>query len=137
MSLGFAGIPLTRVPCNPPAQQLAEKLHAYTRPHHGRPGSRVKDLIDILLLGELAPLSATALRSAVEATFETRGTHQPPVELPEPPSAWQTGYRRIASEVGMDTIDLVDGFDAARRFLNPILGSAALKTWNPQIWKWE
>lgn len=47
------GLDLTRVPCYPVTQQIAEKLHAYTRPHKMGESSRVMDFIDIILMAEL------------------------------------------------------------------------------------
>ena len=57
--LTFAGIDPTIATCFPVTQQIAEKVHAYTRPHGGNEGSRVKDLVDILLLASLASMSGS------------------------------------------------------------------------------
>jgi Nucleotidyl transferase AbiEii toxin, Type IV TA system len=54
--LEFAAIEPTRVPCFPISQQIAEKLHAYTRPRSSGEPSRVKDFIDILLLAGLGEI---------------------------------------------------------------------------------
>jgi hypothetical protein len=51
--LAFADIPPTPVPCYPLTQQVAEKVHAYTRPQATRRSSRVKELIDTVLIAEL------------------------------------------------------------------------------------
>lgn len=50
--LGFAGITPIAVPALSAEQHWAEKLHAYTRPRDGRTNTRVKDLIDLVLLIE-------------------------------------------------------------------------------------
>ena len=49
--LAFAGIPPLGFPATTVEQQLAEKIHSYTLPRQ-KPNSRVKDLIDIVLLYE-------------------------------------------------------------------------------------
>lgn len=52
--LDFCGIPkpvFTTISCE---QQCAEKIHAYTLPREGGFNSRVKDLVDIILLKSLA-----------------------------------------------------------------------------------
>ncbi len=46
--LEFAGLPPTQIRCYPLTQQIAEKLHAYTRPRQHGDNSRVKDLVDFL-----------------------------------------------------------------------------------------
>jgi hypothetical protein len=48
--LGFAGIAKARLPAISREEQFAEKLHAYTLPRTGRPNTRVKDFVDMLLL---------------------------------------------------------------------------------------
>lgn len=77
--LAFAGIPQTEIRCYPLAQQVAEKVHAYTRPHSSGQSSRVKDLVDILLIADLGPVDARTLRQAPQATFAGRGTHPLPL----------------------------------------------------------
>jgi predicted nucleotidyltransferase component of viral defense system len=57
--------------------QFAEKLHAYTRPREGRSNSRVKDLIDMVLLIDLG-LESARLRKALEKTFARRNSHPLP-----------------------------------------------------------
>jgi hypothetical protein len=76
--ISFAGLKPTKVPCFPPSQQIAEKLHAYTRPHVSSSGTRVRDLVDMLLIASLCTLCAANLRSALHATFEARRTHPLP-----------------------------------------------------------
>jgi hypothetical protein len=73
--LAFAGIPPTLVSCYPLPQQVAEKVHAYTRPHPNGQSSQVKDLVDILLIAGLGPIDARILRQALEVTFD--GTWDP------------------------------------------------------------
>lgn len=66
-----------------------------------RPSSRTKDLIDLVLIAELAALDAAALRVAIETTFTVRGTHPVPEVLPPPPQEWATRFRELASTVGV------------------------------------
>jgi hypothetical protein len=89
--LGFAGIPPVTVPALPLATQLAEKLHDYTRTYGGgRPITRTKDLIDLALVAALFPLEAHELRTAIDALFARRATHQPPDAVPAPAPTWRT-----------------------------------------------
>jgi hypothetical protein len=135
--LQFAGIPPTEIPCYPLPQQVAEKVHAYTRPHPGGPSSRVKDLVDILLIADLGPIDARALRQALEATYAGRRTHALPESLPLPPATWSVPFRSLAAEVGVEYRSLGDAIDAARRFLDPVLSGEATGTWDSvdQSWK--
>jgi hypothetical protein len=65
--LSFAGIEPLELPAIPLALHLAEKVHAYTRSYGtaGRPSTRPKDLIDILLIADSQTLEAAAVREAL------------------------------------------------------------------------
>lgn len=69
--LDFTGIRPTIIPCYPITQQIAEKLHAYTRPHVSGESSRVKDFVDILLLAELGRIDPDHLLRAIQARRST------------------------------------------------------------------
>jgi hypothetical protein len=135
--LAFAGIPPTAVPCSPLTQQVAEKVHAYTRPRAGGQGSRVKDLIDILLIAGLGEMDGQVLHQALQATFATYRTHELPDHLPDPPSTWTTPLRRLAEEIGLDYQVPRDAAEAARCFLDPVLRSDTTGTWHPETWSWR
>lgn len=134
--LAFAGIPPTEILCFPLSQQVAEKAHAYTRPHPTGQSSRVKDLVDILLIAGLGPMDARTLRQALVATFCGRRTHALPLRLPDPPSTWSAPFRRLAGDVGLDYATVSDASEAARRFLDPVLRGETAGTWNPVAWSW-
>lgn len=135
--LAFAGIAPSAALCYPVSQQIAEKFHAYTRPHGASEGSRVKDLVDILLLGSLASLSGERLFHALQATFETRRTHPLPRTLPAPPADWAAPFRRLASETGLAWTSLAQAFGALQEFLAPALAGKSKNVWNPTTWRWE
>jgi hypothetical protein len=96
--LGFAAIPRPRFRMISREQQFAEKVHAYTLPREGRPNSRVKDLVDMVLLIQLGGMSKEALAKAIRATFERRGTHKLPTSLPVPPRDWAKPFAALANE---------------------------------------
>ncbi|MEW5939751.1 MAG: nucleotidyl transferase AbiEii/AbiGii toxin family protein, partial [Chloroflexota bacterium] len=135
--LEFAGIAPAVAPCFPVAQQIAEKVHAYTRPRSGREPSRVKDLVDILLLGSLSSVRGARLREALQATFEARRTHELPSALPTPPASWSTPFRKLANETGLAWTTLDEAYEACRRFLDPVLAENKRGKWNSAKWKWE
>jgi len=57
-------------------QQFAEKLHAYTRPRTDRDNSRVKDLVDLLLLMR-TQMEPHHLHENIERTF----AHRQPIQF--------------------------------------------------------
>lgn len=120
--LAFAGIEPVEVPVIPLEQQVAEKVHAYTRSYRGQPSSRARDLVDLVLIKKLASLDGERLRAALRGTFEGRGGHALPGTFPPPPAGWSVAYRKLAEEVGLDP-DLSAGHREAAALLDPVLDS--------------
>jgi hypothetical protein len=99
--LGFAGIASPSLYMIPREQQFAEKLHAYTLPRHGSVNSRVRDLVDMVLLIHSGTLAKAKVAEAIRLTFDRRGTHALPKSLPKPPSDWKKPYDALAKECGL------------------------------------
>ncbi len=135
--LAFAGIDPVRFPTYPLSQQIAEKLHAYTRPHRGAEGTRIRDLVDILLIASLVSVDGHALAAAIRSTFAVRSTHALPAQLTGPPSAWASSFRKSVRELGMKWDDLGAAFESAQVFLNPMLGEDGPTKWDPASWSWN
>lgn len=135
--LSFADLSPTSVPCYPVTQQIAEKLHAYTKPRKTGESSRAKDLVDLLLLAELQTLSGARLHQAIRATFTTEGTHPVPGNVPPPPAKWESEFRRMASEVGLTTLLLDQAYRLTQAFLDPVLAGEAPSEWDPVRKAWS
>ena len=133
--LGFAGIEAPKLRVYPVETHLAEKVHAYTLPRE-RPNSRVKDLPDVALLGTIRSLDATRVRRALQQTFTFRKTHELPESLPPPPAAWTKTYARMAEDDELPWRTLEEVTLAAKAFLDPLLGGARAKSWEPNSWAW-
>ena len=99
--LGFAGIASPSLYMIPREQQFAEKLHAYTLPRQGAANSRVRDLVDMVLLIHSGTLAKAKVAEAIRVTFDRRGTHAVPNVLPQPPTDWQKPYDALAKECGL------------------------------------
>lgn len=136
--LDFAEIEPAQIRAIPLEQHIAEKLHAYTRRYRDdEPSSRVKDLIDIVLMSELASFEFTRLRDSIVRTFDERETHKLPTALPAPPSEWSQPYRSLAEEIDLDP-DLSAGHRLAVNFLDPVLAAdAGLTHWDAQTIEWQ
>jgi hypothetical protein len=114
--LGFAGIASPSLYLVPREQQFAEKLHAYTLPRKGAANTRVRDLVDMVLLIQSGTLDKARLREAIRLTFDRRGTHAVPNILPHPPTDWQKPYDALAKECGLS-----GGIDGAFAILDTCL----------------
>jgi len=133
--LSFAGIDPPKLRLYPVETHLVEKIHAYTLPRD-RPNSRVKDLPDLALLGTIRSLEAMRVRKALQQTFSFRKTHELPQSLPAPPAAWARPYARMAEDDELPWRKLEEVTLAARAFLDPLLGGARMKSWEPSSWAW-
>ncbi len=135
----FIDEPSPRIPMVTPAQQLAEKLHAYTRLYADEPSNRAKDLFDMLVIAHQVPLPRGAVfTTAVEQTFAVRNTRWP-TELAEAPRNWAQPWAGFVSDYPLPWEDLDSAFVALRRFWDPVLTGAALATdadWRPDGWQW-
>ena len=118
--LDFADIAPVRVPTVAIEQHVAEKLHAYTRTYAAdMPSSRVKDLVDIVVIARTTTIDADRLIHAIKEIFQRRGTHPVPHAVPSPPGDWGPGWRRLVVNVPADE-DVRIGHATAASFLDPI-----------------
>lgn len=117
--LGFAGIAPPTVELLSKEQQFAEKLHAYTLPGRTRPNSRVKDLVDIMLLLQRGDLNNQRIKESLAVVFAKRRTHQLPETLNQPPDNWTPVFNKMAEECNITTSieeaftaleNVIDGF---------------------------
>jgi hypothetical protein len=100
--LNFCSIAAPSVKIISVEQQFAEKIHAYTLPRGDRLNSRVKDLIDILLLMRMRSLDFENLKANLQKVFKIRNTHVVPLQLPTPPLEWIEPYSALAEECGIE-----------------------------------
>jgi hypothetical protein len=97
----FAGISPARFRILPIAQQFAEKVHSYTLPRKSGINSRVKDLVDLVLILDKDAPARELVKSAIEATFTHRGTHGIPVTIPAAPLTWTSSFTAMAKQVNI------------------------------------
>lgn len=95
--LAFADLPRLRIPTVAIERHVAEKAHAYTRVYQeDRQSTRVKDLVDLVLVSGQMTMLAGPLDDAVRTVFSAREGHAAPAALPEPPPIWATRYPPMA-----------------------------------------
>lgn len=106
------------------AQHAAEKVHALTREYAGgRPSSRVKDLLDLVLLAEAGLLPDPRWKARLDGVYAARDGVTPPLTLPRPPESWRREYPSLARDSGAALHDLDDAAafvsDLYARTVNP------------------
>jgi hypothetical protein len=95
-------------------RHAAEKYHAYSRIYaRDRPSSRVKDLVDLIVLDENTTLKDSELGDAIRRVFQERDQVEPPDTLPKPPLDWAKTYRRMAEETGVSVTDVTEAWRVA------------------------
>ena len=118
--LGFAGIEAGRFPSISREEHFAQKLHAYTLPRADRANTRVKDLVDLVLLIDSGGMNMERLKRDITDTFSRRKTHAVPVVMESPPGFWKPVFERLAAECGMDG-DMTAQFEKVACFCRGIL----------------
>lgn len=82
-------------------QQCAEKLHALTRSYATGESTRVKDLVDVVLLVDDGLVGDERLYAVVRRVFTVRGTSSVPTEIGPPPVGWGEPFRTLAASAGL------------------------------------
>jgi predicted nucleotidyltransferase component of viral defense system len=122
-------------PVYPVAQQLAEKLHAYTLPRHVE-NTRAKDLADMVWLTRHHAFSSDALIEAAKATFTRRASHSWPPVPAEPPAAWARQYASLRKEMALEPATAREAHEVLIEFLQPVLMGTRGRRWDPTRRSW-
>lgn len=133
--LAFAGVKPVTVRAIPIEQHIAEKVHAYTKSYGNRQNSRVKDLVDLMLLSGYRPLAIEELATALDAVFRSRATHDIPKRVPLPPDDWRDVYRKLSETLPI-TPEILEAHASVAAFLDPVLTARTEENWDPirRIW---
>lgn len=129
-ALAFAGFPAREVEVVSPTQHFGEKLHAMTRTYGERPSTRVRDLVDLMLLIEEGFDDLDALYSVVERVFQERATHDLPRMIPDPPSGWIETYERLAGDVDIAAANVDEAMSTLRKFWEAVVKERNLREEN-------
>ena len=122
---------------HPMADQIADKVAAMTGTYAGRPSSRYRDLVDLVLIATTQAIDGDALHAALLSEHRRRGLEPNP--HPALPSAdWPEGYRRIAAQVlGFAYLDATEAVELVGRLIEPVLAVLTKARWNPKRLEWE
>jgi hypothetical protein len=107
-ALEFAGYPsAVTISAIDVDQHAAEKFHALTKDHGDHLNTRVKDLVDLVLLIERGLLDPVRLRARLDKVFAVRASRPLPDVLPDPPGPWRQDYASLVTDLGVDatTVD--------------------------------
>ena len=94
--LGFAGIQTIPFPTISKEQHFAEKFHAYAM--FGPDNSRVKDLVDIVLLIQEGKISKPKVKESIIKVFQIHDVSEIPSKLLPPPPSWPRPFSQMATD---------------------------------------
>lgn len=139
--LEVPGLSAPQVRLYPVVDHIADKLCAIQATYGAnldKPSSRVRDLVDLVVLARTQHVDGAALWHAIRGEWTHRGLPGQP-EF-EPPAQWESGYPRIARDVRacgpFTTFESAVGL--VRTFLAPALdGTARGRGWSPETTTWS
>jgi len=114
-SLGFAGIPTVEVEIIDVHRHAAEKFHAMTRDFGDRENSRVRDLLDLVLLIENDMLNPSVVADSARAVWAERDGTEPPRRLPPLPTSWPGRYAQLADDHDVEARDFPRAVELVQR----------------------
>lgn len=134
---------LPKLPSNPyrlypVVDQIADKVCATLALYNGRPSSREKDLVDLVVLAVTQNVGARKLRRALDVEAGARLLTLP--DAFKLPATWGARYAKLASRVpacaDFRTMNLAT--ELMRDFVDPVLrGDASGLVWSPESLTWS
>lgn len=122
---------------HPIPDQIADKHAAMIDTYAGRPSTRYRDLVDLVLIATNLTVEAGSLHAALASEHRRRGT-SPTAELSLPSEDWHEGYRKIAVGVpGFGYHDAAEAVEMVRRLVEPVLGGLTTGVWDPVSLEWR
>ena len=109
--LDFAGVPAPMVEVVDVHRHAAEKFHAMLRDLGDRENSRVRDLVDLILLIEHDQLIAAATAEAAVRVWYERDATDPPPVIPPLPTTWPDRYERMAADHDLTASSFADAVE--------------------------
>ena len=135
------GVPVFDYRVYPVANSIADKLCGIIETHGGRPSSRVKDLVDLLIYTTNEDLDGDELCHWCRLEARVRGIELPPRF--SVPGAWRKHYsknfeklvRGTELDVALSSLDAAERL--AARMLDPVLsGEARGSSWDCRLLDW-
>lgn len=109
-SLDFADIESSEIEIIDVNRHAAEKYHGMLRDFGDRDNSRVRDLVDLVLLIERDLPTPALARRAVQNVWRERDDRDPPRELPELPASWPQRYAALAEGLDVDATNFATAY---------------------------
>ncbi|GMR02562.1 MAG: hypothetical protein BMS9Abin20_0900 [Acidimicrobiia bacterium] len=120
----------------PIPDQIADKYAAMVSTYSGRPSTRYRDLVDLVVIARTQRVEAHVLRKALSSEQRRRGIASDEA-LKLPSAVWREGYEKIASATpNFPPLDADDAVELVRRLIGPIADAQLDGQWNPRTLQW-
>lgn len=114
--------------------QIADKVCATIADYNGRPSSREKDLVDLVVIAVTQAVDASSLRQAIGTECAKRRL-QFPNEFTIP-AHWGPGYARLAKNTPAEPYSIAAARDLLSKFIDPVLAGLVSAAWVPETRSW-
>jgi Nucleotidyl transferase AbiEii toxin, Type IV TA system len=137
LDLGIPGLINPDYVLYPIADTLADKISATVELHNGRPSTRFRDLVDIVLIARHRKVAAETAKTALASERVRRGLELPmSFDVPDR-TAWARGYMTAARDVpGLAEKDVEAALIIAKALADPLLDGSAEGIWDPGLGAW-
>jgi hypothetical protein len=121
----------------PLVDSVADKVMAIMEPHQGRPSTRFRDLVDLVLIAHSQQVHADALATAFASERRRRRLSKVDALAVPDEGLWQAGYQAVSRDVPEVTEKtLAQALPLAKRFVDPVLAGVGQGTWHPATLAW-
>jgi len=103
-SLAFAGVTTPEIEIVEVDRHAAEKLHAMLKDFGDRENTRVRDLVDLVILCEQRLLDPRRVATAARRVWSERDGVPPPISLPPFAGSWPDRYERLVAEHDLQAV---------------------------------
>ncbi|WP_182874729.1 nucleotidyl transferase AbiEii/AbiGii toxin family protein [Microbispora sp. H10670] len=123
----------------PLVDTIADKVMAMLEVHNGRPSTRFRDLVDLVLIARSRSLQAQALCTAFASEAHRRELfHEAELCVPDE-AMWTAGYATVVADLPwMAERSLNEALVVAKALVDPVLaGRLTSGTWDPLTLTWN
>jgi len=120
-ALAFAGAEPIEMEVIDIQRHAAEKLHAMLRTYAHGESTRVRDLVDLMLILEHEALDLRVLAETVRTVWQERDGVEPPTSFPGAPDGWPARYEQLARENDVHPRSFAEASDRAADLWSDLL----------------
>lgn len=132
--LGLAGLDDVPVRLYPVSDHIADKVIATESSYGGHPSSRIRDLVDLVILAKTQRVDGAALHQAIAGEREHQGLPSS-ASTYDPPPSWQPAFAQIAARSALTrgmTFEAATAY--VRELVEPAMSRNAVDglAWDPE-----